>query len=165
MRKKDPEKIIKDLEDYRMDGDRQRLLDEIDSFIDVESVSDTHATVKHAYLGFVPDDQGIDRLTCDLATWEMQWDKQAASWVVDGWEPEETYFQIDFTKERIPWKKIRGLICRTDEECAQVIASSPRFENEFVAATATLDEDEDDIYSVVADPLLRKALRPPEERG
>jgi len=27
MRKKDPEKIIKDLEDYRMDGDRQRLLD------------------------------------------------------------------------------------------------------------------------------------------
>jgi hypothetical protein len=65
MRKKDPEKIIKDLEDYRLDGDRQRLLDEIDSFIDVESVSDTHATVKHAYLGIVPDDQGIDRLTCD----------------------------------------------------------------------------------------------------
>jgi hypothetical protein len=164
MRKKDPEKVLKDLEDYRMDGDRQRLLDEIDSFMDVESVSDTHATVKHAWLGFVPDDEGIDRLTCDLATWEMQWDKQAASWVVDGWEPGETYFEIDFTKERIPWEKIRGLICRTDKECAQVIASSPRFGNEFVAATAKLDEDEDDIYAAVADPLLRKALRPPEER-
>jgi hypothetical protein len=163
MRRKDPEKVIKDLEDYRMDGDRQRLLDEIGSFMDVESVSDNQATVKHFYLGFVPDDQGIDRLTCDLATWEMQWDKQAASWVVDGWEPGETYFEIDFTKDRIPWEKIQGLFCRTDEECAQVIASSPRFENEFVAATATLDDDEDDIYSVVADPLLRNALRPPEE--
>jgi len=161
--KKDPEKIIRDLEDYRLDGDRQRLLDEIDSSMDVESVSDTHATVKHAWLGFVPDDQGIDRLTCDLATWEMQWDKQAASWVVDGWGPEETYFEIDFTKEQIPWKKIRRLICRTDEECAQVIASSSRFQNEFIAATVTLAEDEDDIYSVVADPLLRKAMKPPDE--
>jgi hypothetical protein len=163
MRKKDPEKIIKDLEDYRMDGDRQRLLDEIDSCIDVESVDDNHATVKHAYLGFVPDDQGIDRLTCDLATWEMQWDKQAACWVVEDWAPVDTLFHIDFTKERIPWKKIRGLICRTDEECAQVIASSPRFENEFVAATAKLPPDEDDIYSVVADPLLRNALKPEDD--
>ena len=136
------------------------MLDEIDSFIDVESVSDTHATVKHAYLGFVPDDQGIDRLTCDLATWEMQWDKQAASWVVDGWEPEETYFEIDFTKERIPWQKIRGLICRTDEECAQVIASSPRFENELIAAAAKMPIGDDELYSAIADPLLRKALKP-----
>jgi hypothetical protein len=160
MRKKDPEKIIKDLEDYRLDGDRQRVLDEIDSYMDVESVSDTHATVKHAYLGFVPDDQGIDRLTCDLATWEMQWDKQAASWVVEDWAPVETLFQIDFTKDRIPWKKIRGLICRTDEECAQVIASSPRFENEFVAATAKMPIGDDELYSAIADPILRKVLKP-----
>jgi hypothetical protein len=160
MRKKDPDKIIKD---YRVDGDRQRLLDEIDSYMDVESVSDTHATVKHVYLGFLPDDEGVDRLTCDLATWEMQWDKQATCWMVEDWALVDTLFQIDFTKERIPWKKIRGLICRTDEECAQVIASSPRFENEFVAATAKLPAEEDDIYSVVADPILRNALRPPEE--
>jgi len=84
---------------------------------------------------------------------------------VENWADFETIFQIDFTKDRIPWEKIRGLICRTDEECAQVIASSPRFENEFVAATSTLPADEDDIYSVVADPILRNALRPPEERG
>jgi hypothetical protein len=160
MRKKDPEKVIKDLEDYRMDGDRQRLLDEIDSFMDVESVSDTHATVKHAYLGLVPDDAGIDRLTCDLATWEMQWDKQAASWVVDGWEPGETYFEIDFTQERIPWEKIRGLFCGSDEDCAETIASNSRFEREFIEATAKLPADEDDIYSVVADPILRKACKP-----
>ena len=160
MRKTDSEKVIKDLKDYRLYGDRQRLVDEIDSYMEDESVSDTHATVKQIYLGFLPDKLLINRLTCELATWEMQWDKQAASWVVDGWEPEETYFQIDFTKERIPWKKIRGLICRTDEDCAQVIASSPRFENEFVAATASLDKDDDDIYSVVADPILRKALKP-----
>ena len=62
MRKKDPEKIIKDLEDYRLDGDRQRLLDEIDSYMDVESVSDTHATVKHAYLGFVTCPRFLDRV-------------------------------------------------------------------------------------------------------
>ena len=160
MRKTDSEKVIKDLKDYRLYGDRQRLVDEIDSYMEDESVSDTHATVKHVYLGFVPDDQGIDRLTCDLATWEILWDKPAASWVVDGWEPEETYFQIDFTKERIPWKKIRGLICRTDEECAQTIASNSRFEREFIVATAQLPADEDDIYSVIADPLLRKALKP-----
>jgi len=133
--------------------------------MDVESVDDNHATVKHAWLGFVPDGQGIDRLTCELATWDMNWDKPSACWLVEDWASVETIFQIDFTKDRIPWKKIRGLICRTDEECAQVIASSPRFENEFVAATAKLPADEDDIYSVVADPLLRKALRPPEERG
>ncbi len=161
MRKKDPDRIIKDLQDYRVDGDAQRVLDEIDSVMDVESVSATHATVKHAWLGFVPDDQGIDRLTCDLATWEMQWDKQSASWWVENWADVETIFEIDFSKERIPWKKIRGLICRTDEDCAQVIASSPRFENEFIAATATLDED--DIYSVVADPILRKALKPADD--
>jgi hypothetical protein len=165
MAKKDPDKIIKDLKDYRVDGDAQRVLDEIDSFMDVESVDDTHATVKHAYLGFVPDNKGIDRLTCELATWEMLWDKQTAIWVVEDWAPVDTFFQIDFTKDRIPWEKIRGLFCRTDEECAQVTASSPRVENEFVAATAKLPPDEDDIYSVVADPLLRNALRPPKERG
>jgi len=81
------------------------------------------------------------------------------------WASVETIFQIDFTKERIPWKKLRGLACRTDEEWAEIIASSPRFENELIAATAKLPADEDDIYSVVADPLLRNALRPPEERG
>jgi hypothetical protein len=84
---------------------------------------------------------------------------------VENWADVETIFQIGFTKDRIPWKKIRGLICRTDEDCAQTIASNSRFENEFVAATATLPPDEDDIYSVVADPILRNALRPPEERG
>jgi hypothetical protein len=163
MRKNDPERVIKDLKDYRLYGDRQRLVDEIDSYMDVESVNDTHATVKHVYLGFVPDDQGIDRLTCDLATWEMRWDKQAGSWVVDGWEPEETYFQIDFTKERTPWKKIRGLFCASDEQCAQTIASNSRFEREFLEATTKLPADEDDIYSVVADPLLRKALKPGDD--
>jgi len=165
MRKKDPDKIIKDLKSYRVDGDAQRVLDEIDSFMDVESVDDAHATVKQIYLGFLPDKLLINRLTCELATWEMKWDKQSASWWVENWADVETIFQIDFTKERIPWKKIQGLICRTDEECAQVIASSSRFENEFVAATAKLPADEDDIYSVVADPILRNALRPPEERG
>jgi len=161
MRKKDPDRIIKDLQDYRVDGDRQRLLDEIDSCIDVESVSDTHATVKHVYLGFVPDDQGIDRLTCDLATWEMQWDKQTACWVFDGWEPEETYFQIDFTKERIPWKKIRGLLFETDEECAEAIADNAGFQNLYADTVADMDLDEDTpMHSVIRDPILRKALTP-----
>jgi hypothetical protein len=90
----------------------------------------------------------------------MQWDKQSACWVVEDWAPVDTIFQIDFTKDRIPWKKISGLFCVSDEECAQVIASSPRFEREFIEATAQLPADEDDIYSVVADPLLRKALKP-----
>ena len=160
MRKTDSEKVIKDLKDYRLYGDRQRLVDEIDSYMEDESVSDTHATVKQIYLGFLPDKLLVNRLTCELATWEMQWDKQSASWEVENWADVETIFQIDFTKERIPWKKLRGLACRTDEEWAEIIASSPRFENEFVAATAKLPADEDDIYSVVADPLLRQALKP-----
>jgi hypothetical protein len=131
MAKKDPEKIIKDLQDYRVDGDAQRVLDEIDSVMEVESVDDNHATVKHAYLGFLPDDEGVD-----------------------------TLFQIDFIKDIIPWKKIRGLFCGSDEDSAQTIASNSRFEREFLEATAKLPADEDDIYSVVADPLLRKALKP-----
>ena len=163
MAKKDPKKILKDLQDYRIDGDTQRVLDEIDSFMDVESVDDNHATVKHAYLGFLPDDEGVDRLTCDLATWEMLWDKQTASWVLEGWEPIDTLFQIDFTKDRIPWKKIRGLFCGSNEDCARTIASNPRFEREFIEATAQLPADEDDIYSVVADPLLRRALKPEDD--
>ena len=160
MAKKDPEKVLKDLKDYQIDGDRQRLLDEIDSFMEVEAVDDSRAVVKHAYLGFVPDDEGVDRLTCELATWEMQWDKQAACWVVDDWAPVDTLFQIDFTTDRIPWEKIRGLFSASDEYCALTIASNSRFEREFLEATAKLPADEDDIYSVVADPILRKALKP-----
>ena len=160
MRKKAPDKIIKDLNDYRLDGDSQRLLDEIESFMEVESVDDARATVKHAYLGFVPDDHDVNRLTCDVATWEMQWDKQTACWIVDDWSPDAPIFQIDFTKDRIPWQKIRGLFCGSDVKCAEAIATSPVFEIEFINATAELPADEDDIYSVVADPLLRKALKP-----
>jgi hypothetical protein len=160
MANKDPDKIIKDLQDYRVDGDAERVLDEIDSVMEVESVDDTHATVKHAYLGFATDNKGIDRLTCDLATWEMLWDKQTASWVLEDWEPVDTLFQIDFTKDRIPWKKIRDLFCGTDGDCAQTIASNSRFEREFIEATAQLRADEDDIYNVVADPILPKALKP-----
>ena len=109
MAKKDPEKIIRDLEYYRIDGDPQRVLDEVDSFVDVESVDANHARVKHAWLGFATDRKGVDRLTCELASWEMQWDKQAACWVLEDWEPVDIIFQINFTKDRIPWKKIRGL--------------------------------------------------------
>ena len=162
MAKKDPEKVLKDLNDYRLDGDRQRVLDEIESFMEVESVDDDRAVVKHAWLGFATDREGVDRLTCELATWEMQWDKQSASWLVEDWSP-DTLFQIDFTKDRIPWKKIRGLFCASDEQCAQTIASNSRFEREFLEATAKLPADEDDIYSVVADPLLRKALKPEDD--
>jgi hypothetical protein len=161
MRKKDPEKVLKDLEDYRMDGDRQRLLDEIRSFMDVESVSDTHATVKHTYLGFVPDDQGIDRLTCDLATWEMKWDKQSACWLVEDWASVETIFQIDFTKDRIPWTKVRALDCWTDEECAEIITMSPRFENELIEASAKMPIRK--LRSAIADPILRKAWKTTED--
>jgi len=50
-----------------------------------------------------------------------------------------------------------------DEEHAQVIVTSWPFENEFIAATAQLPADEDDIYSVVADPLLRNALKPGDD--
>jgi len=161
--KKDPEKIIRDLEDYGIDGDPQCVLDEVDSFMEVESVDDNYATVQHAWLGFATDREGVDRLTCDLATWEMLWDKQTASWVLEDREPIHTLFQVDFTKDRIPWKKIRGLFCGNDEDCAQVIASNPRFENEFIAATAQLPADEGDIYSVVADQRLRKALKPEDD--
>lgn len=42
-------------------------------------------------------------------------------------------------------------------------ASDSRFEREFIAATAQLPADEDGIYSVVADPILRKALKPTDE--
>ena len=160
MRKKDPEKIIKDLQDYRVDGDAQRVLDEIDSFMDVESVVDNHATVKHAWLGFAADREGVDRLTCELATWEMKWDKQSASWWVENWADVETIFQIDFTKERIPWKKLRELACRTDEEWAEIIASSPRFENELIAAAAKMPIGDDELYSAIADPILREVLKP-----
>lgn len=163
MAKKDPEKVLKDLNSYRIDGDRQRVLDEIDSFMDVESVDDNHATVKHAWLGFATDREGVDRLTCELATWEMKWDKQSASWWVENWADVDTIFQIDFTKDRIPWKKVRGLFCGSDEDCAETIASNSRFEREFLEATAKLPADEDDTYSVVADPLLRKALRPKDD--
>ena len=48
MRKKDPEKIIKALQDTRVDGDGQRVLDDIESFMDVETVKDCPVTRKTA---------------------------------------------------------------------------------------------------------------------
>ena len=53
--------------------------------------------------------------------------------------------------------------CASDEDCAQTIASNSRFEREFIAATAKLPADEDDTRPVVADPLLRKALKPEDD--
>jgi hypothetical protein len=43
MRKTDPEKIIKDLKDYRLYGDRERYWRVMDSSMDVEFESDTLA--------------------------------------------------------------------------------------------------------------------------
>ena len=51
MSQRDPEKVIEDIEDYRCDGDRERLMNEIMSSMDVEFESDTKALVKHTYLG------------------------------------------------------------------------------------------------------------------
>jgi hypothetical protein len=82
---------------------------------------------------------------------------------VENWADVETIFQIDFTKERIPWKKLRGLACRTDEEWAEIIASSARFENELIAAAAKMPIGDDVLYSAIADPVLRKALKPEDE--
>ncbi|MEI7864106.1 MAG: hypothetical protein WCI38_01950 [Chthoniobacterales bacterium] len=131
--------------------------------MDVEFVSDTRANVKHVYLGLSADDNCVKRLTCDVGTWEMDWAEREAMWIVDGWGPDESCFQVDFIKDRIPWKKIRGLFRASDEDCAQTIASNSRFEREFIEATAQLPADEDDIYSVIADPLLRQALKPADD--
>ena len=163
MPERDPDKVTEDLENFRCDGDRERLWDEIMSSMDVEFVSETRANVKQIYLGLAADDDGVKRLTCDAGTWEMEWAEREAMWIVDSWGPDDTYFQVDFIKDRIPWKKIRGLFCGSDEDSAQTIASNSRFEREFLEATAKLPADEDDIYSVIADPLLRKAVKPEDD--
>ena len=161
MPERDPDKVIEDLESFRCDGDRERLMDEIISSMDVEFESDTRALVKHVYLGFVEDDDGIKRLTCDKGTWEMEWQEREDLWMVDSWGPDETCFQVDFIKDRIPRKKIRGLLCRTDAECAEVIAGNVSFQNRYIDAVADMELDEDTpLHSVIRDPLLRKALKP-----
>ena len=161
MAKKDPEKVIKDLKSYRIDGDRQRLLDEIESFMEVESVDDNRANVKQIYLGLAADDDGVKRLTCDAGTWEMEWAEREAMWIVDSWGPDDTYFQVDFIKDRIPWKKIRGLLFETDEECAEAIADNAGFQNLYADTVADMDlDDNTPMHSVIRDPILRKALTP-----
>jgi len=164
MAKRDPEKVIEDIEDYRCDGDRERLMNEIMSSMDVEFESDTKALVKQTYLGLVSDGPGPEKLTFDLSTWEMEWFGREAMWVVVGWGPDETYFQVDFIKDRIPWKKVRGLLFETDEECAAAIADNGAFQNHFAETTAEMGLDEDTgMYSVIRDPLLRKALTPEKD--
>jgi|GEM_PF-2973643 len=161
MVQRDPEKVIEDIEDYRCDGDRERLWDEIMSSMDVEFVSDTRANVKHVYLGLAADDDGIKRLTCDAGTWEMKWAEREAMWIVDGWGPDDTYFQVDFIKDHIPWEKIRGLLFETDEECAEAIADDAGFQNFYADTVADMDLDDDTpMHSVICDPILRKALTP-----
>jgi len=161
MAQRDPEKVIQDIEDYRCDGDRERLWDEIMSSMDVEFVSDTRANVKHVYLGLSADDNCVKRLTCDFGTWEMEWAERDAMWIVDGWGPDETYFQVDFIKDRIPWKKIRGLLFETDEECAAAIAENGAFQNCYAETVAEMELDDDvPMHSVIRDPILRKALTP-----
>ena len=166
MPERDPDKVTEDLENFRCDGDRERLWDEIMSSMDVEFVSDTRANVKHIYLGLAADDDGVKRLTCDAGTWEMEWAEREAMWIVDSWGPDDTYFQVDFIKDRIPWKKIRGLLFETDEECAEAIADNAGFQNFYADTVADMDLDDDTpMHSVIRDPILRNALRPPEERG
>ena len=164
MPEQDPDKVTEDLENFRCDGDRERLWDEIMSSMDVEFVSDTRANVKHVYLGLATDDDGIKRLTCAAGTWEMEWAGREAMWIVDGWGPDDTYFQVDFIKDRIPWEKIRGLLFETDEECAEAIADNAGFQNLYADTVADMDLDDDTpMHSVIRDPLLRKALTPEEE--
>ena len=164
MARKNPDKVIEDLENFRCDGDRERYWNEIGSSMDVEFQSNDRALVKQIYLGFVPDDDGKERLPCELATWEMEWDKPSGLWLVDGWGPDETYFQVDFTKDRIPWKKVRGLLYETDEECAEAIADDARFQNRFIDVVSDTELEDDAIYSIIADPLLRKAAGPRKKR-
>jgi hypothetical protein len=161
MPERDPDKVTEDLENFRCDGDRERLWDEIMSSMDVEFVTDTRANVKHVYLGLAADDDGVKRLTCDGGTWEMEWAEREAMWIVDSWGPDDTYFQVDFIKDRIPWKKIRGLLFETDEECAEAIADNAGFQNLYADTVADMDLDEDTpMHSVIRDPILRKALTP-----
>ena len=161
MPERDPDKVTEDLENFRCDGDRERLWDEIMSSMDVEFVSDTRANVKHVYLGLAADDDGVKRLTCDTGTWEMEWAEREAMWIVDSWGPDDTYFQVDFIKDRIPWKKIRGLLFETDEECAEAIADNAGFQNLYADTVADMDlDDNTPMHSVIRDPILRKALAP-----
>jgi hypothetical protein len=161
MPERDPDKVTEDLENFRCDGDRERLWDEIMSSMDVEFVSDTRANVKHVYLGLAADDNGVKRLTCDAGTWEMEWAEREAMWIVDSWGPDDTYFQVDFIKDRIPWKKIRGLLFETDEECAEAIADNAGFQNFYADTVADMDlDDNTPMHSVIRDPILRKALEP-----
>lgn len=161
MAQRDPEKVIQDIEDYRCDGDRERLWDEIMSSMDVEFESDTRASVKHVYLGLAADDDGVKRLTCDAGTWEMEWTERGAMWIVDGWGPDDTYFQVDIIKDRIPWKKIRELLFETDEECAEAIADNLGFQNFYADTVADMDlDDNTPMHSTIRDPILRKALTP-----
>lgn len=161
MAQRDPEKVIQDIEDYRCDGDRERLWDEIMSSMDVEFESDTRASVKHVYLGLAADDDGVKRLTCDAGTWEMEWTERGAMWIVDGWGPDDTYFQVDIIKDRIPWKKIRELLFETDEECAEAIADNLGFQNFYADTVADMDlDDNTPMHSAIRDPILRKALTP-----
>jgi hypothetical protein len=91
----------------------------------------------------------------------MEWDKRSGLWLVDGWGPDDTYFQVDFIKDRIPWKKVRGLLFDTDEECAEAIADNGAFQNFYAETVAEMELDDDTpMHSVVRDPILRKALTP-----
>jgi len=150
MPKRDPEKVLEDLENFRCDGDRERYWNEIDSSMDVEFQSNTRALVKQIYLGFVPGDDGKERLTCEMATWEMEWDKPSGLWLVDGWGPDETYFEVDFTKDRIPWKKVRGLLYATDEEFAEAIGNDVGFQNKLIDAVSETELEDDAIPSAPA---------------
>jgi len=161
MPERDPDKVTEDLENFRCDGDRDRLTEEIASTMDVEFQSDTRALVEHTYLGFTNDDQGKAKLTCDKGTWETEWHEKDGMWIVDSWGPDETYFEVDFIKDLIPWGNIRGLLFETDEECAEVIAGDISFQNRYVDAAADMELDDDTpMHSVIRDPILRRALTP-----
>ena len=164
MPERDPDKVTDDLENFRCDGDRERLWDEIMSSMDVEFESNTRANVKQIYLGLAAEDNGVKRLTCDAGTWEMEWAEREAMWIVDSWGPDDTYFQVDFIKDRIPWKKIRGLLFETDEECAEAIADNAGFQNLYADTVADMDlDDNTPMHSVIRDPILRKALKPEDD--
>jgi hypothetical protein len=56
------------------------------------------------------------------------------------------------------------LLYATDEEFAEAIGNDVGFQNKLIDAVSETELEDDAIYSVIADPLLRKAASPRKKR-
>ena len=155
-KKSEEEKICKIIEDYKEDGDRDRLLNQVMS-VPIVTINDpSNATVVEDWLGFVTDDL---TLTYDRTIWTLIKPNSKRGWEIDDWDGNNDTINIDLTSENIPWEKLNEIFCfASPNRLLGLLDGHSAFEDRIFDLIADL-EDGDSASEIVTDPILSEWMK------